>query len=85
MWFEPKGGGGRKVKVRLYRWMNILPSATHWASKLLRTDSAELILAFITSSTSPEMKDCAVTTLAVSLSYTRKEKESGFHINLRNV
>ena len=59
--------------------------ATHWASKLLRTASAELILAFITSSTSPEMKDCAVATLAVSLSYTRKEKESGFHINLRNV
>lgn len=59
--------------------------ATHWASKLLRTASAELILAFITSSTSPEMKDCAVATLAVSLSYTRKEKESGLHMNVLEV
>ena len=68
--------GGSELRVSLYSWMNTLTvPATHWASKLLRTASAELILAFITSSTSPEMKDCAVATLAVSLSYTRKEKE----------
>ena len=66
---------GRKGSKSKALQMNTMPSATHWTSKLLRTASAELILAFITSSTSPVMKDCAVATLAVSLSYTRKEKE----------